>query len=209
VFRRQRIDFCCNGARSLAEAAEKRGVPITAIEAELEALTKGPIGDLPKDPNSLIELVLSRFHAVHRQELPELIRLARRVEAVHRDHPDCPHGLAAFLEETAGELEEHMMKEEAILFPMIQAGHGAMAVMPISRMRHEHLEHGERLEILARLTTDFTPPQGACTTWRALFAGCAKLDGDLREHIHIENNILFAMFDGDAAPDACGCGGSH
>lgn len=209
VFRRHRIDFCCNGGKSLAEAAAKRGVATDLLEAELEKLSQGPVGDLPTEPAGLIDLILNRFHAVHRLELPELIRLARRVEAVHRDHPDCPHGLAAFLEETAGELEDHMMKEEAILFPMLRSGRGVMALMPISRMRSEHLEHGERLEELARLTHDFTPPGGACTTWRALFAGCAKLDGDLREHIHIENNILFAMFDGDAQPTACGCGGKH
>lgn len=209
VFRRHRIDFCCNGGRSLEEAVAKRGLALAALEADLEALAIGPVGDLPQDIPGLIDLVLTRFHAVHRQELPELIRLARRVEAVHRASPDCPKGLAVFLEETASELEDHMMKEEAILFPMLRAGHGLMATMPISRMRAEHLDHGERLETLARLTGDFTPPQGACTTWRALFAGCAKLDGDLREHIHIENNMLFARFDGDRVAGACGCNGGH
>ncbi|HBB55887.1 MAG TPA: iron-sulfur cluster repair di-iron protein [Hyphomonadaceae bacterium] len=209
IFRRNRIDFCCNGARSLNEAAAARGIATDVLEAELAALTPGPIGDLPTEPDALIDLILRRFHEVHRVELVELVRLAARVEAVHRDHPDCPTGLAAFLSETANELEDHMMKEEAVLFPMLKAGHGAMAGMPIARMRSEHLEHGERLEELARLTTDFTPPAGACTTWRALYAGCAKLDGDLREHIHIENNVLFALFDRDGVVSACGCGGKH
>lgn len=209
VFRRHRIDFCCNGGRSLHEAAVKRGVATEALEQELEGLAIGPIGELPQDAEGLIALILRRFHAVHRQELPELIRLARRVEAVHSQHPACPRGLALFLEDTAAELEEHMMKEEAILFPMLEAGRGAMAQMPIARMRAEHLEHGDRLEELARLTSDFSPPEGACTTWRALFAGCAKLDGDLREHIHIENNILFAQFESEGPPSACGCGGKH
>jgi regulator of cell morphogenesis and NO signaling len=209
VFRRHRIDFCCNGGRSLAEAAALRGVDPTSLAAELDALAPGRIETIPQEPPALIELILTRFHETHRRELPELIRLARRVEAVHREHPQCPRGLAAFLEDTAGELEDHMMKEEAILFPMLASGRAAMASMPIARMRYEHIVHGERLEHLAALTDAFTPPEGACTTWRALFAGCAKLDGDLREHIHLENNLLFAMFDQAGESQVCGCNGRH
>lgn len=195
VFRKHRIDFCCNGGRSLAEAAARRGLDPQAIEAELNALSPQPLLAIPGDPEQLIGFILARFHETHRRELPELIRLARRVEAVHREHAACPKGLAAFLEETAGELEDHMMKEEAVLFPMLASGRGAMAAMPIARMRMEHDEHGERLERLAALANAYEPPEGACTTWRALYAGCAKLDGDLREHIHLENNVLFPMCD--------------
>jgi regulator of cell morphogenesis and NO signaling len=79
--------------------------------------------------------------------------------------------------------------------------------MPIMRMRIEHDEHGERLEKLPALTSEFAPPEGACTTWRALYAGCAKLDGDLREHIHLENNKLFPMFESGQPATGCGCAG--
>ena len=34
-------------------------------------------------------------------------------------------------------------------------------------------------------------PQGACNTWRALYAGIAQLNDDLINHIHLENNVLF------------------
>jgi regulator of cell morphogenesis and NO signaling len=207
VFRRHRIDFCCNGGRTLAEAAVRRGLDPAALVGELDAISPQTAENLPDDADGLIAHVLTRFHETHRRELPELIRLARRVEAVHRDHPDCPHGLAAFLEETAAELEDHMMKEEAVLFPMLRAGRGAMAGMPIMRMRSEHDEHGERLERLADLTSAFAPPEGACTTWRALYSGCAKLDGDLREHIHLENNKLFPTFETGEPVSGCGCGG--
>ena len=47
---------------------------------------------------------------------------------------------------------------------------------------------------LDRLTGGGVPPQGACNTWRALFAGTRKLAEDLQEHMHIENNILFPRF---------------
>lgn len=161
--------------------------------------------DPPRDPDALIELLLVRFHETHRRELPELERLARRVEATHRAHPDCPAGLAAFLAELGGELTEHMAKEEMILFPMLRAGHGPMAGMAFMTMRIEHAGHCKRLDELAALADGFEAPTGACRTWRALYAGCAKLHDDLREHIRLENDVLFPIFE-DAA-GAGGCGG--
>jgi regulator of cell morphogenesis and NO signaling len=44
---------------------------------------------------------------------------------------------------------------------------------------------------MQKLTDGFTPPAGTCNTWRALYAGLEALDADLREHIHLENNVLF------------------
>jgi regulator of cell morphogenesis and NO signaling len=135
---------------------------------------------------------------VHRQQLPELIRMARRVEAVHRDHPQVPHGLADHLETMEQELLEHMAKEEQILFPLLKQGGHPMVVHPIGMMRHEHVSHGAQLERLAELTTQHQPPVGACNTWQALYAGTARLTEDLIEHIHTENNLLFPAFEGQA-----------
>jgi regulator of cell morphogenesis and NO signaling len=39
-------------------------------------------------------------------------------------------------------------------------------------------------------------PPGACNTWRALWNGLEALERDLREHIHLENNILFPRASG-------------
>ena len=38
----------------------------------------------------------------------------------------------------------------------------------------------------------FVPPPGACGTWRALYQGLAELEAETHEHIHVENNVLFA-----------------
>jgi regulator of cell morphogenesis and NO signaling len=70
-----------------------------------------------------------------------------------------------------------------------------MAVHPIGMMRHEHINHGVQLEKLAELTTQHQPPSGACNTWQALYAGTARLNEDLIEHIHLENNYLFPQFE--------------
>jgi len=41
------------------------------------------------------------------------------------------------------------------------------------------------------LTRDYTPPDDACATYRALLDGLADLEFDLHRHVHKENNILF------------------
>ena len=87
-----------------------------------------------------------------------------------------------------------MQKEEQILFPLMRRGGHPMIAQPIAVMLSEHDSHGEQLRRLEALTTDFTPPAGACTTWRALYLGAGKLADDLMEHIHLENNVLFPRF---------------
>lgn len=193
VFRRHKLDFCCGGDVPLAEAAARRGASLPAIEAELATLISHA-STAPEETGALIDLIETRYHAPHRRELPELIRLARRVEAVHGDKPEAPRGLADLLEEMGAELESHMQKEEAVLFPMMRGGGHPMIGHPIAMMRHEHDDHGEHLRALEALTNSGVPPAGACNTWRALFAGTRKLADDLMEHIHLENNILFPRF---------------
>lgn len=193
VFRRHRIDICGDGDTSLSQAALQRGLSLTDLQAELSGLA-GEGDELPVEAGALIDHILSRYHDVHMAELPEAIRLARRVETVHQIKPGCPHGLADHLALIFDDLQGHQRKEEAVLFPMMRQGGGPMIGFPIARMQAEHVDVVEQLEELARLTTNFVPPRGACTTWRALYEMCRKLDEDLREHMHIENEILFPMF---------------
>ena len=204
ILRRHKLDFCCGGQISLSEAAANKGLALDELIAELEALPQGNESPDSRSPAELIDHILVRYHAVHRVQLPELARMARRVEAVHRDHPEVPKGLAEFIEGIEQELLSHMAKEEMVLFPLLRRGGQPMVGGPIAMMRDEHVEHGEQLERLARLTRDHTPPAGACNTWRALYAGTRQLTDDLIAHIHLENNLLFPMF----GPTSVGCGHS-
>lgn len=195
VFRQYKLDFCCGGNTRLRDAALQQGLDAEIIAKELAALSGLPEAgtDWRNEPASaLIEHILERFHERHREQLPELIRLASRVEHVHGSKPDCPVGLAEHLWSMQQELESHMLKEEQILFPMLQRG-APLAILgaPISAMRYEHQQHGVALLRLAGLTNDITPPANACNTWRALYRGLEELRDDLMQHIHIENNILF------------------
>ena len=148
----------------------------------------------PISAGDLIDQIEGRYHAVHRDELPALLSLARRVEAQHASHPDVPRGLTDHLERMARDLEHHMMKEEQGLFPMLRGAEGNPA-FAIELMRDEHEEHAVHLRRLAALTHDYQPPAGASPEWRALYAAAAKFASDLEAHIYAENNELFPRFE--------------
>lgn len=208
VFRRLKLDFCCGGHVSLQQAASEKGLDVEAVVSELSALQRP--SELPDagTPSELIDHIIARYHDVHRAQLPELLRMARRVESVHRDNPHVPAGLADLLEAMHEELLSHMHKEETILFPLLKTGGNPFVGQPIQVMRAEHAEHGESLDRLMDLTQDATPPLGACNTWRALYAGLAQFSDDLINHLHLENNVLFPQFEAPAPLPSEGCGSS-
>jgi regulator of cell morphogenesis and NO signaling len=203
VFRRHHLDFCCGGNVVLREAAAKKGISPDTVVTDLVALAPRAAPEVPQSTGLLIGHILTNYHESHRRGLRELIRLARRVEAVHREHAEAPAGLARILVDLQLDLEMHMAKEEVILFPMLmQADGDPMAFQSIACLRQEHDELGDQLRKIEALTRDCTPPEGACTTWQALYVGLRKLVDDLMEHIHLENNVLFPRFEGAAKAGA-------
>lgn len=192
VLQRYRLDFCCGGRRSLGEACAERGIDPAMLLAEIEPPAK--VADVrPEElsPAALVDFIIARFHEPLREELARLEGMARKVERVHRAKPSCPAGLAEHVADMAIGLNEHMAKEEQILFPMIRAGFGARAHMPIKVMMQEHEDHAANLRRTRALTADLEAPADACGTWRALYDGLRELELDLMRHVHLENNVLF------------------
>jgi regulator of cell morphogenesis and NO signaling len=194
VFARHGIDFCCGGGRPISEICEEKDLSVESLLAELESEISSettaetrwdlePMGDL-------IQHILHTYHDPHREEMTRLEAMARKVHTVHGDKdPRIKQILDTFVNLKVG-LEQHMLKEEQVLFPMILAGHGAMTTGPISVMEVEHDDAGKVLRRLRELTDNYVPPEYACNTWRALWAGLADFERAVHEHIHLENNIL-------------------
>jgi regulator of cell morphogenesis and NO signaling len=195
IFHEYALDFCCGGKHTLRAAASAAGVDAALVARRLEALSSMAASDerdwRSASPAELIDHILVRFHEIHRQQLPELVRLARKVEQVHARHASCPTGLADQLSAMQQALESHMQKEEQVLFPMLKSAGHLSPAGPINVLRLEHDEHGAALERVADLTDKLRLPAGACNTWRALYLGLTTLREDLMQHIHLENNVLF------------------
>lgn len=199
VFQAFKIDFCCQGGRTLREACELKGLSAETVIEQLEAGMKSkPESEsnpalLP--PAELAEHIVATHHAYLRSELPRLDAMAARVAQVHGGHTPSLVDVYETFQEMAAELSGHLMKEEQILFPAILAlvrGERALPLDgPIACMLQEHDDAGAALGRLRELTHDFTPPPEACNTYRALFAGLHELEADLHRHIHLENSVLF------------------
>lgn len=194
VLARHGVDFCCGGERSLRDACARLGVDPAQLLAEVEgeAAAEDEVDWMSAPLGDVIAHILTRFHRPLDEELPRLGAMVRKVVRVHGDKdPARFAGLAEAFAALVGELVPHMQKEERVLFPWILSGRGASAGAPVRVMEAEHDHAGELLRRIRALTDDYTPPEGACGTWRALWAGLEELEADLHAHIHLENNVLF------------------
>jgi regulator of cell morphogenesis and NO signaling len=83
------------------------------------------------------------------------------------------------------------MEEESILAH--QPSHACFRSVshPVLMTVQEHEAANRIMEQIRHATDDFTPPESACPTHRALYDGLRGFDADLQEHIHLENDVLF------------------
>lgn len=196
VFEDHGIDFCCGGAKPLAEACREKQVDpaalLAALEAALRAAPPAAGENWRAAPlEALIDHILEHHHAYLRAELPRLRGRMAAVRAAHGERDGARlEELDRVLSGLRQELEMHMHKEELILFPAIRRGEPWIR-QPIALMEMEHESAGAALASLRRLTSGYQPPQHACATYRALYSGLEELEKDLHVHIHLENNILF------------------
>ncbi len=195
VFEDVGIDYCCKGARSLAEACAGVGASIDEVVSKLEtrASARGEEPDSRWADASLGELmdyIERTHHEFTRRETTRLHALMSKVLRVHGDaHPELAEisGLYELLE---GEIIPHLLKEEDVLFPMIRNKDSA-ATGPIEVMHVEHDTVGDVLRKLRAATHEYVAPADGCGSYRALFDGMRALEADLHRHIHLENNVLF------------------
>lgn len=91
LFRKYDMDYCCGGKQTLARAAARKELDVDVIEAELAKLAEQPI---EKDWRSaplaeIIDHIIVRYHDRHREQLPELILQATKVERVDAPRDKC------------------------------------------------------------------------------------------------------------------------
>lgn len=206
-FKAQRIDFCCGGAKPLAEAAAEKGLDPAAMVQELNKL-QGQHPVLEEDiawneasSEELVDYIVNKHHRYLREELPLISQNVTKVFRVHGEdspHLGEMHRLFNMLRE---ELLQHTAKEEESEFPKMLAYTQNPSEEGLAELRGllqdleaEHDGAGEILRELRRVTNDYTPPAHACTTYRLTYARLEELEGMTFEHVHLENNILFLRY---------------
>jgi len=209
VLEKYRLDFCWAGDKSLEAATAEAGVPLEAVLCEMEsALTN--CGEEQPDWNTggldaLMEHIVVRHHAYLRKELPLLERLLARVrEARGRADANTLAPLEKVFRFFKRELENHLRREEEVLFPLIRqletaSKSGAKLprfpfgplANPIGIMEEDHVAERRQMQKMLVFTGNYTGPTEAANAFRSFFERLETLELDMRLHVHLEDHILF------------------
>jgi regulator of cell morphogenesis and NO signaling len=208
VFEHLGIDYCCGGDQTLAAACAAVNLDAHAVQLALEFAAGRPTLPLPEWSRASLELlcahIVVKHHAYARRELPRLLELSANVLARHGDvHPELA-AIHATLSQLETEIIEHLAKEESVLFPYIVSLERSLTSPdedpvscygflpePVAILSHDHEDAGRLLAQIRQLSHTFTPPLGVCLSYRIFYTGLQELEHDLRQHMHLENNILF------------------
>lgn len=208
VFTKYNIDFCCKGNRTITEVCEKQEIDSDVLLQNVYDVLQSENGggvDFNSWPlDLLVNYIEKTHHRYVEEKTPILIQFLDKLCKVHgASHPEL-FKINELFTGCAGELSQHMKKEELVLFPFVnrmvktkdsdgilsQPSFGTVS-NPIAMMMHEHDNEGERFREIANLTSNYTPPADACTTYKVTYAMLKEFEEDLHKHIHLENNILF------------------
>jgi regulator of cell morphogenesis and NO signaling len=208
VFKKFNIDFCCGGKKTVTQACNDKKVDYMEVEIALNKIdsqtSSSPHNFSEWKLDFLIDYILNTHHEYVKNSIPILLEYTRKVAKVHgAAHPEVIT-IADYFFKAADELIEHMFKEENILFPYIKqlvaskkeqfitsnCNFGTVQ-NPINVMEAEHETVGDLFKKIKELSNNYTPPQGACATYKVSFLKLKEFEDDLHQHIHLENNILF------------------
>jgi regulator of cell morphogenesis and NO signaling len=205
VFKAYGIDFCCGGGRPLSDAFERQHLNAEEILAKLNAAYEEATRSGEKDVDwteasysQLIERIVNTHHGYLVRELPVLSEFVTKVLRVHGgSHPELARVHTLF-HQFKMELEQHMIKEEDILFPKIirfeETGDAKLledVQQTIEILESEHDAAGDILKELREITHHYELPDGACRTYTLTYQKLEALENDMFTHVHLENNILF------------------
>jgi len=209
IFHRFDIDRCMQADLSLEAACRELQLSVDQVleklaDAEVKERGGSAFDPLEVSLGRLIQHIVRVHHHGVRQVLPALAQMASKV-ALKRSELD-PElvRVAGLVEELRSELYAHIEKEEQVLFPFISQmdqesivayppAHACFrsVVHPIFMMEQEHESADHIMRELIRITNHFEAPAWACATHTALFSGLREFEADLKQHVHLENDVLF------------------
>jgi regulator of cell morphogenesis and NO signaling len=200
------LDYCCGGKRKLGDTLKNDVSKLNHVIDDLEKLfgqESIPENDFDKFSLSrLVDYIIEVHHSYVKANLPVIQQHLEKVSLKHGDtHPEM-RKIKLLFDEIKRDFEQHMMKEEIILFPRIKKieslSHAGILSTenfaleaPIHVMEFEHDAAGKLMEEIKKLSNNYLPPQNACTTFRLSLDELKIFESDLHLHVHLENNILF------------------
>ena len=204
VFEKLGIDYCCGGKKSLEDACKAKQLDLGTVATLLDVADGTPIFPVvdvaTMTLSELADHIEQTHHKYLKAELPRLTPLVEKIALRHGDKNAKLQQLPIVFTAFRSELEAHMGKEEQVLFPLIRQVDKGQATgacpcgsieNPIRVMEIEHQHAGDGLALMRQITDDFSTPQNACNTYRAVMHALNELESDMHQHVHKENNVLF------------------
>ncbi len=209
VLEKHHLDFCCKGKRTLTDACLEKGISIEQLLQELNEATGDakstalPFTDM--NGEQLINYILIHHHHYVKEIMPTIAGHLEKVANKHGERFPYMIKVLQIFSAIEEEMTIHMHKEEVILFPRIKEMEQLSLLHqktrlapgyikgPVNIMETEHEHAGELLYEIRQLTSNFTPPDEACTTFRVCLEELKAFEIDLHKHVHLENYLLFPL----------------
>ncbi|WP_411170159.1 iron-sulfur cluster repair di-iron protein [Clostridium sp. MB05] len=208
-FNDMQLDYCCGGNKNLEAALKEKEIDVEKfiedVNNELDEFifdNSSYINWNKRSSEELINHIVNTHHIKTFELLKEIDPLLLKVFKVHYDHlPEVLTRVHKLFGALKCELEEHLIKEEKILFPKIIEFEKINDKVKKDKLRKEiesfigeHEAAGDILKELVDITDDYNAPEWACTSFKLLYLKMHELEKDLFVHIHKENNILFKRY---------------
>lgn len=206
IYMEYNIDFCCGGDRPLEVALKEQNINAEEILEKLntayEEFKSKEAEDIDwrtASMKDLIEYIVNKHHTFMKNELPLTGNLLSKILKVHYiDHGDMLSKLNRLFNSLKAEIEEHLIKEEELLFPAIieyeknpSSELLDKALKTMKETEDEHENAGDILKEMRKITNGYKAPCGACSSFERTYQKLQDIEADLFQHIHLENNILF------------------
>lgn len=207
VFEKFHIDYCCAGTKSFSRACRECGAKpeevVTEIQqAQASGLVEESVDWTTVPVADLINHIIRHHHWYTWAELPRLEQqLGKLLQSFHPEYPNSLLLLSGVFRGLRQELEDHMMKEQTQVFPLMTALEASSRTVSqenrsllrsaIAGLVHEHELSWQALKEMQEITRAVAGDIGKSRDGGLLLEALQEFERDLHVHIHLENNILF------------------
>ena len=208
VFSKYNIDFCCGGDATLEAACKENGIAFNTIKKEIESITAIISSDKnfsEMDIKSLIDHSQEVYHKYLKETIPVVSQLAVKVAEVHWVQHKEVVEINNTLSKGISEIIELLSIENNIIFPFInktvEQEHLSTELdtkeletfkNAVQNIEMGYKNAGDIFKSIANLTSNYSPPVGACNTFKLLYEKLQEFEQELHKFIHFEKNILFS-----------------
>jgi regulator of cell morphogenesis and NO signaling len=209
VFKQYGINYCCGGQVSLAEACMIKGIDYKTVEERLCNATRNiyvnnALQFYNWKTDFLIDYIINVHHAYLEATIPALKSVMLSfIDGHKKKFPELDKILIAFTGLTSILLLQNKHEEE-VTFPYIKQldnthrrkeVYGNLFVRtlrkPLGNFEKENNTIRKLLEELQLVANGYQFPSNACTNHQVIYHRLKEFHGDLVQHKHLENNILY------------------